>query len=248
MYKNFVSKEFNMNIHILQHGKSEIVGPGTIQEWAKEKKHKINTTRVDLNEPYPELNEFDFLIILGGVQGAYEEEKHPWLKKEKNWIRYVIEQQKHVLGICLGAQLIAESMGGKAKKHSHKEVGWWPIKFVKQVNNHPLLKNIPDNKHFYQFHQDTFTLPSSGELLAYNHVCKNQAFSIGNRVLALQFHPEMTLENATSMIEELNETFNEESSFIQNSKQIIKVQKFKNTLFYMKKILNNFEYQLPQLQ
>ncbi|MFB7638309.1 type 1 glutamine amidotransferase [Peribacillus butanolivorans] len=233
-----------MKIHILQHEVPEFGGPGVIKQWAEEKGHAISITRVDLKESYPSLCEFDLLVILGGLPGVNEEEEYPWLKEEKVWIRSVIDNKKHVLGICLGAQLIADSMGGKVDKHIMKEIGWWPVEFDKEGQSHPLLKGLPKEATFYQVHQDTFTIPPTGTHLAESKACKNQAFSIGDRVLALQFHPEVTMENAEYIVEKLNHVFKEEAPFIQTPEQLLRESNFQDSQVYMYQILSNFESQI----
>lgn len=233
-----------MKIHILQHESSELVGPGNIVKWASKKNHQITTTRVDLNEAYPESKEFDLLIILGGFQSAYDEENYEWLEEEKRWIRVMIEKNKYVLGICLGAQLIADAMGGKAKKHIHKEIGWWPVQFNERALSHPLLKGMPKEATFYQFHQDTFQLPEMSDHLAENKASKNQAYSINEHVLALQFHPEVQVCSAKNMLKLLKIHPKEATPFIQNEAEIIKSKHFQKSEKLLYKILNNFEYQI----
>src|SRR5699024_9159643 len=112
------------------------------------------------------------------------------------------------------------------------------------ILKHPLLKNVANHQEFYQFHQDTFTLPNDAEHLAQNNACENQAFAIGEHVLALQFHPEIIKENAICMVEDLGETFLEDSPFIQNSEQIFRDDKFNDTSYSMYHILNNFEMRM----
>lgn len=233
-----------MEIQILQHEEPEVGGSGVIEQWAEEKNHTINITRVDLKESYPPLNDFDFLIILGGGPGAYEEGKYPWLRREKAWIKTVIEEKKYVLGICLGAQLIADAMGGKASKHDVKEIGWWQVKFNHEGQTHLLLKGLPKEGTFYQFHQDTFTIPNHGTHLAESIACKSQAFSIGNHVLALQFHPEMTKEMSKHIIEASSHNLKEETPYVQTIEQLLEKDNYQDSQFYMYKILNNFEAQI----
>lgn len=185
-----------------------------------------------------------FLIILGGFQSAYDEENYTWLKEEKRWIRSIIEKNKHVLGICLGAQLIADTMGGEAKRHTHKEIGWWLVQFNEKVLTHPLLKGMPKEAIFYQFHQDTFTISESSEHLAGNQASINQAFSINDRVLALQFHPEVQMTAAKNMLKSFKINPKENKTFIQNAKEITKEKHFLNSENLLYAILDNFEYEI----
>lgn len=113
-----------MKIHYLQHVPFEL--PEHISVWAKEKGHEITGTLLYENYYLPELSEFDLLVILGGPMGVDDEDKHPWLVLEKHFIKEAIQHRKLVIGICLGAQLIAEILGGKVYKNHYKEIGWFP--------------------------------------------------------------------------------------------------------------------------
>lgn len=179
-----------MRIHCLQN--DPLVDPGFIADWASEKNHLLSVTQVFAHEPFPELASFDLLIILGGSMGAYEEERHPWLVAEKTFIRQAIERNSFVLGICLGIQLMAEALGGKAYRHAQKEIGWWPVQLAETAGNEPLLRGLPDVFPIFQWHGDTFDLPPGAIPLAGSAACANQAFRYGERALGIQFHPEST--------------------------------------------------------
>ena len=233
-----------MKIHVLQHEEPEIGGPGVIKQWAEEKGHQLTITRIDLEESYPAVEDFDLLVVLGGIPGAYEEEKYPWLIEEKKWVRSVIEEKKYVLGICLGAQLIADAMGGKSAKHDVKEIGWWPVEFTKEAQSHPLLKGLPNEATFYEFHQDYFTIPSGATHLAKSKACQNQAYAIGNRVLALQFHPEMVIESTKYVVEKIGGMLKEDGPYIQKPEQLLEKDKFQVSQVHMYQIMDNFASQI----
>lgn len=174
---------------------------GTIEEWTKEKGFQITTTKVYETTKFPSADEFDLLIILGGTMGAYEEEDNPWLRQEKKFISSVIKQNKAVLGICLGAQLIAETIGGKVYPHVHEEIGWWDVHFSENVKNYDLFEGLSEQLSLFQYHGDTFDLPTDAVWLAASEASKNQAFIYKDNVLGLQFHPEFSkaqLENIVS--------------------------------------------------
>ncbi|MFS0906515.1 type 1 glutamine amidotransferase [Priestia aryabhattai] len=143
---------------------------------------------------FPSLDEFDFLIILGGHMGAYEEETYSWLSLVKQFIKEAVNHNKYVLGICLGAQLIANALGGKVYPHTHKEVGWWPIEINKDASNVQILSGIADKFTALQFHGDTFDIPKAAVLLGSSKGCENQLFIYDDRVIGIQFHPELTNE------------------------------------------------------
>ncbi|MDX8047689.1 type 1 glutamine amidotransferase [Gracilibacillus sp. S3-1-1] len=230
-----------MNIHVIQN--DPIVGPGYIKEWAEDNHHVLTITNGNKLHTYPNLADFDLLIVLGGRMAAYEEANYPWLADEKKWLQTVIENQKYVLGICLGAQLIADAMGGKARKHTHQEIGWWNIDFRDEAKSHPLLAEFPKQLAFYQFHGDTFSLPEEAIAVAENEACSNQAFVIGNHVLAVQFHPEMNVEIVASFIDQYGASLTEQQ-FVQNVNEMLNNDHFQTSKSYMYQILHNFAEQI----
>ena len=119
-----------MNIHYLQHVPFEDLG--SIKNWAKIRGHRVTATRFYRAEPLPFLDELDWLIIMGGPMNIYEEDKYPWLGHEKRFIEEVIKTDKVVLGICLGAQLIADVLGVRIYENIHKEIGWFPIQLTSE--------------------------------------------------------------------------------------------------------------------
>jgi GMP synthase (glutamine-hydrolysing) len=127
----------------------------------------------------------DLLVVLGGPIGAYEDDLYPWLKDEIAIIARRLKGQKPVLGICLGAQLMARALGARVYPGPAKEIGWKPLKpapdgLLAPLAGHPVL----------HWHGDTFDLPDGATHLASTDVCRNQAFSLGRHGLAFQFHPE----------------------------------------------------------
>src|SRR5438270_2826 len=118
-----------MRIVVFQHVSFE--GPANILEWAKAKKAQIQTIKVHQEDTiWPKMEDFDFLIVMGGPMSANDEAKFPWLIKEKKFIAEAIAQNKKLLGICLGAQLVANVLGAKVYKNPYREVGWFPLETV----------------------------------------------------------------------------------------------------------------------
>ena len=114
-----------MRLHFLQHVPFEDLAG--IFSWVKEKGHSISGTLFFEDNKLPGLDEFDWLIVLGGPMGVYEEDKYPWLGEEKKFIKDAISADKIILGICLGAQIIADVLGGKVYRNKVKEIGWYPV-------------------------------------------------------------------------------------------------------------------------
>lgn len=228
-----------MRVHLLKH--MDHIGHGFIDEWLQEQGHPYKVTRVHAGEPFPAIDEFDFLIILGGEMGVYEEEEHPWLIQEKQWIRKVIDSNKRILGICLGGQLIASSMGATVRKHDHSEIGWWPITFKEPAFAHPFLKGINEINTLFEFHYDTFEIPSEAVLLAESKACKRQAFAIGDRILGLQFHPEFNPEIVEHIVNKMGPKI-KNGPFVEPINEMLATpERFESSKLFLYTLLNNIE-------
>jgi GMP synthase-like glutamine amidotransferase len=187
-----------MHIHFLQHAPFE--DPGNIISWANQREHCLSGTKLYVEEvlPYPE--HIDWLIVLGGPMNIYEHDAYPWLVREKRFIEEVIRNGALVLGICLGAQLLADVLGGTVGKNREKEIGWHPVTICDEALESPLFYRFP--RHFtpYHWHGDTFSLPPFCQPIAFSEACENQAFQYSERVVGLQFHLEYSFESIQSMI------------------------------------------------
>jgi len=131
-------------------------------------------------------------IILGGPIGVYETEDYPFLQQEIDLLKVRLEKNLPTLGICLGAQLIAHALGAKVYAGHSKEIGWSKLKLA-SIENNP-LKALEDIEVLH-WHGDTFDLPEQAELLASSDLYPNQAFRVGQNILALQFHAEVASES-----------------------------------------------------
>jgi len=207
-----------MIIHILQHGSFE--SPGNIIDWIKEKKLPFSYTKFYEKYRLSEIDNFDWLIIMGGPMGVYDEEKFPWLKEEKAFIKKSIDSGKIVLGICLGAQLIAASLGAKVYPNKFKEIGWFNVNIFNNPKNKLFPSSISGNKKVFQWHGDTFDLPAGAIHIAESEACKNQAFIIKDRVLALQFHCEITKDSLKEMIR-VGKNELKEDKYVQSADEIM---------------------------
>ncbi|WP_455714217.1 type 1 glutamine amidotransferase [Anaerosporobacter sp.] len=207
-----------MKIHYLQHIAFE--NPGSILSWAKENQYPISATHLYRNETLPELDEFDWLIVMGGPMNIYEEESYPWLRAEKEFIKTAIERKKVVIGLCLGAQLIADIIGGRVIRNQHKEIGWFPITLCENISDYPEFSFLPSSPIVFEWHGDTFVdLPKEAILIATNEGCKNQAYIYKKRVYGFQFH----LENTMTIIEDLIKNCSDEmvpERFVQSAEVI----------------------------
>ena len=141
--------------------------------------------------PWPALKGFHGLIIMGGPMGVYEADKYPFLKRELAYIRQAIKLQKPVLGICLGSQLIARSLGARVYPNKLKEIGWYFVEPTAAGRRDKLFAGQSRRPYVFQWHGDTFDLPKRATRLATSPRCRNQAFRLGENVYALQFHLEV---------------------------------------------------------
>jgi GMP synthase-like glutamine amidotransferase len=174
---------------IIQHCPS--TPPGTLPDWLKEKQIEYRLFRADLENQWPTVDDFTWLIVLGGGMNVDEEKSHPWLVTEKILIQQAIEQKRKVLGLCLGGQLIAEVLGAKVHRHDFWEVGWHSVEIQ---NAHPLLHFSSPSLHAFQWHAYRFHLPEGATRIATNPECLDQGFIFRDRVVGLQFHPEADCE------------------------------------------------------
>lgn len=177
-----------MKFLVLQH--IAIEHPGIFSEFMKKDNIKIHTTELDEGEKIPDLKSYDAMIVMGGPMDTWQEDKHPWLKFEKESIyEFVCVQKKPYLGLCLGAQLLGEVIGGEVRKMSTPEIGALKI----DISNHEsIFKGMPSEIKVLQWHSYEVTnLPSNANLLASSNACLVQAFSF-NKAFGLQFHVEQT--------------------------------------------------------
>jgi GMP synthase-like glutamine amidotransferase len=207
-----------MRIHYLQHVPFE--GPANIAQWVQKKGHHLTGTHLYNNETAPPMENFDLLVIMGGPMNIYEEELYPWLLYEKQFIKEAIDNHKSVLGICLGAQLITDVLGGRVTRNPEREIGWMPVDFNAEAYKFPLFKNFPKKTYVFQWHGDTFsTLGEKACCIASSEACTNQAFIYKERVIGLQFHLESTEASISSLISHCGYEMTG-GDYVQNEKQI----------------------------
>lgn len=185
-----------MHAHYLQHVPFE--GLGSIEPWLEATGFEITSTRLYESAELPDPEIMDLLVVMGGPMSVNDEGEFPWLAREKQFIRDAINLGKPILGICLGAQLIASALGARVYSNAVKEIGWFPIEGV--ASNDPSVFLFPPSVDVFQWHGETFDLPAGAIRLAESDACENQAFQIGNSVIGLQFHLETTPESARDII------------------------------------------------
>ncbi len=203
-------------IHYLMHVPFE--GPGCIIDWAKKEGYDLIPLKMFSKTALPSPGEVNNLVIMGGPMGVRDEEEYPWFKAEKEFIRQVISQNSKVLGICLGAQVIAGILGAEVYKNEKPEIGWFPVNFTSDGIK---IFNSGKQMNVFHWHGDTFDLPKGARHLAFSKVTPNQAFSWNDHVLGIQFHLEITSDSMKKMLIACADQV-EPSEFIQEIDQIKK--------------------------
>lgn len=190
-----------MRIAVLQHEIFE--GPGMIRDYAAQRGHtlSIHMVRED-GAAYPDIADVDLLAIMGGTMSVRDIAQDPAMTRERDYIRDYIREGKAAFGICLGAQLIASALGGAVIRHDAPEVGWRTVQADGTAQHHPMAHLFhEDGARYFQWHEDTFSVPEGAVRVARNRHCRNQAFAYRDNVLALQFHPEATAEGVCAFLQ-----------------------------------------------
>ena len=175
-------------LHWLQHVPFE--GLGYIAPWARRRGLALSCTRLYADEALPTADAFDWLVVMGGPMGVYEADRYPHLAAEIALIEAAIAAGRRVLGVCLGAQLIAAALGARVYPSGRCEIGWFPVEAVAGSAS-PFAADLPAPQTLFHWHGDTFDLPAGALHIARSAHFEQQAFSFGERVLAVQCHPEM---------------------------------------------------------
>jgi GMP synthase (glutamine-hydrolysing) len=142
------------------------------------------------NVPDPDIATYAGLIFLGGPMSAND--ALPYLDRERALIARAVERGQPLLGICLGSQLIARSLGADIGRNREKEIGWFDIHFTEAAAEDSLFGGIPGPETVFHWHSDTWELPPGAERLAWSQACGNQAFRAGRNIYGMQFHLEVT--------------------------------------------------------
>ncbi len=194
-----------MDVLIIKHVRVE--GPGLVEYCLMQERIPYQILDLESGARLPKINGTSHLVFLGGPMNVYEEDRYPFLRDEDLFIKEAIQRGKAVLGICLGAQLIAKALGAKVFKAPVKEIGWYDVSLTKIGSQDPLLSPFPKTFPVFQWHGDTFEIPNGAKLIATSSPISHQAFRYGERVYGLQFHLEVT----EKMIREWTETYEQES-------------------------------------
>ncbi|SDB98120.1 type 1 glutamine amidotransferase [Acinetobacter boissieri] len=164
-------------------------------------------------EALPNIQDVDLLIVMGGKIHAEDEANYPWLKIEKRWIRRYIALKKPVLGLCVGGQIIASALGAPVLKNERYTMSWNRVQSVANLPNDCF--KMPQEMHVMSLSQDISALPKGAISLATNENFQNSCYQIGRNILGFQFSLEITQDGLTEFLDEAENIFDTEQSFIQ---------------------------------
>ncbi len=209
------------HIHIFQHVSFE--PPGLIEDWIRQRGHFLGLTRFYEQYEFPDIEQIDWLIVLGGSMSANDDSLFGWMREEKNFIQAFIQTGKPVIGICLGAQVLAQLIGGRVYSGDEREIGWFPVHLTKSSGS--IFDGMAQSFTPFHSHSDTFELPAGVESLAYSAAYPNQAFIFEKHIIGLQFH----LEADTAWIQkffDVNKETIRPDRYVQDLKTILSQNEF----------------------
>jgi GMP synthase (glutamine-hydrolysing) len=212
-----------MNIYIIQHVPYETAA--YIETWAARHHHRLHVLKMYESPEFPPLESIDTCIVLGGPMNVYEEERYPWLYTEKKFIEQIIGRQIPIVGICLGAQLLAQVLGARIFQNMYKEIGWHHLTLYKSERVHSPFDSLPDTPIAFHWHGDRFEIPAGAHRLAASEACENQAFLSGENILGVQFHFESTRESIENLLRYNRNDMNR-GAFVQTPGQIRQSYRF----------------------
>lgn len=209
-----------MRVQVLQHVPFE--GLGSIEDWFNREDFTVAYTRLFENDPLPALADVDWIIVLGGPMSVNDEAQYPWLRAEKAFLRQALQAEKRILGICLGAQLLASALGSRVYPAPEKEIGWFPVFADIRDQGTDISEDFSFSESLtvFHWHGETFDLPPQARRLARSAVCPNQAFQLGYRVLGLQFHLETTPAGVEALVRECGAELTE-GAYIQTAAELL---------------------------
>ena len=187
-----------MRFHWLQNVAFE--DAANVGVWATQRGHAVTGTQLYAGQALPELGEIDALAIMGGPMNIYQHRDYPWLIEEKRFIERAVRLGVPTVGICLGAQLLADVLGAKVVQNQEIEIGWFEMTLTPDAADVPVAEVLPERFWAFSWHGDTFEIPTGATPLARSEACANQAFVYAQNVLALQFHLDYSAQSIEKML------------------------------------------------
>jgi GMP synthase-like glutamine amidotransferase len=207
-----------LRIVCLMHFDAE--GPGAIASWAALRGHSMEIARPYL-EGWAHPGPFDMLVVMGGPMSVHQEIEYPWLAEEKRLISSAVESDSLVLGVCLGAQLVADVMGASVTRGPHREIGWFPVRLTQAGHASRILGGLQDPFDAFHWHGDTFDVPAGAVRTASSEAFENQAFEYDEgRVVAVQFHLELDAAAVAVLAERFEDELAESGEYVQAASEM----------------------------
>jgi len=230
-----------MKLHLIEHDPKEI-SKTNIATWAAKKGYEISKTDFSNLKELPRLSDFDWLMVMGGFQHAWDEKNNPWLIPEKKLISDAVAAGKIILGICLGAQLLAEILGGQVFPNKNREIGWHEVSLTPEGRDSFLFANVPEKFVTFHWHNEHFSLPPNCSCLASSEPTANQAFICNSAPLVgLQFHPEYTRDMVKFYSQEFGNDW-KPGPFVPGKNVVLaRTKLIPDTYWLMEILLNNID-------
>ncbi|MBI5231444.1 MAG: type 1 glutamine amidotransferase [Coriobacteriales bacterium] len=207
-----------MRIHVIKHVPFE--GPGRIADWASARGHTI-TESLALTCEYPDPADTGLVCVMGGPMDADDHGASPWLTEEKAWLRAFIDGGGRALGVCLGAQILAELIGGRVERNPEREIGWFEIEMTESGRRSGVFAQWPERAVVGHWHGDTFALPPSVSSVASSLATANQAFEYDGRVVGLQFHLEWSASGLRALVDACGGELSGGGRFVQSAEEML---------------------------
>jgi GMP synthase (glutamine-hydrolysing) len=198
-------RRYSGRVEVLAFVHGPLVGPGVFADAVAARGHRLVewSPAVRAASPPPH-EEYGAVLVLGGAMHVDQEEQHPWLREEDAVLRRLLESGTPVLGVCLGAQLLAKAAGARVGPASQPEIGWHRVELTEAAADDPVVGRLPRSFEAFEWHYYAFELPDGANELARTSASL-QSFRLGGRAWGVQFHPEVTLAQARQWIEEKEE-------------------------------------------
>lgn len=219
-------------------------GPGFIADWIERQGHRLHYTKFHEGHELPDASGVDMLIIMGGPMDVFDYHVHSWMGDEIEWVKKFIQTGKPLLGICLGAQIIAAALGEEVYPGPHKEIGWHNLQFLPSLGDYKIFDALPVTRKVFHWHGDTFNIPAGATNIASSQAFPNQGFIYGQHVIALQFHLEVSPDSVRSLVDHCRDEL-VEGPHIQSEKEILSEQ---NYFEGNRKVLYEFLHYLSKLE
>ena len=207
-----------MRLHLLQHAGFE--GPGLIADWAEAHSIILYIRHLYRGDAVPDPDEVQGLIVMGGPMNANEDSRFPFLTAEKALIRALLAAERPVLGICLGAQLLASALGARVYQQAEPEIGWFSVRQPNASPLPPMLAKLPSVSLAFHWHGDTFDLPAGATNWMSSEACQHQLFTLGERALGVQYHPEVDADAIDLFVEHGGAALATPSTYVQSAETI----------------------------